>query len=375
MTTRKYNLMSASASTDDMNTAAPTSLTIKANPNGKLSVKGLALWSTGTFFGIGSGVDGDTFTTSDLDAMVQAHNEVGGDLRPRVYAGHHTHAYLKMLARPQGEITALRRVGRFLLADHDNVSPDFWRKATADGARLSPDVRLNYSDQKSGKTYPLSVVGLGVLGAVSPANMTLPALDGYDLATHYADGAQQRAYGDGVVRSYSGLTLPADQNWKTVALEALKAAQDLDDDDEEDEAEYAAARYARQRGQHRNPEPEGFPEFMTPPLDPTPRNALKNALDFLITDMINARSFAAMGAKKTRPGGATWKDKAGGPDWHGERHRHPTLDAAHRYGQALGIAVLHVAKRLKKTLADDPRKHLAHLAHGLAHALHPGGEE
>lgn len=185
-------------------------LKISTNPDGTLKISNLAVWSEiSGVHGHGSPPEGDSFTTSDLDAMVAAHSEVGDRLRPRMYSGHPLNPMLKMLARPQGEIKRLRREGKFLLADLDGVNPEFWEKARKDGARLSPDVKLGHRDQVTGKTYPLAVVGLGVLGAVQPANSLLPALDTYHI-THYHDAAQVRAYGgDADIRSYAGPQLPA----------------------------------------------------------------------------------------------------------------------------------------------------------------------
>lgn len=182
-----------------------TELQITRRPDGKLDIRGLALWSTGTFHGHGSPPEGDVFKTSDLDAMVTAHQEIGGNLSPRMYAGHPLNPTLKMLARPQGEIKHLRRDGKFLLADLDGVNAEFWRKAQEDNARFSPDVKLGHVDQRSGKTYPLSIVGLGVLGSVQPANGLLPSLAEYQ-TNYYSDA---RAYSEGDVRSYTGEILPA----------------------------------------------------------------------------------------------------------------------------------------------------------------------
>lgn len=183
------------------------SLSITTRPDGKLDIQGLAIWASGTYHGHGSPPEGDTFTTAELDEMVKAHNEVGTNLRPRMYAGHPLNPWLKMLARPQGEITRLYREGDVLKADLKGVDKTFWKKAQSDGARLSPDVKLNHHDHRKNKIYPMAVVGLGVLGAVQPANNGLPALDEYKVL-HYADNAQARAYGEGDVRSYtSGLTV------------------------------------------------------------------------------------------------------------------------------------------------------------------------
>jgi hypothetical protein len=184
-------------------------LNVTTQGDGRLSIGGLKIWSAVRGVkGYGSPEEGDTFTNDDLDAMVNAHNKVGNHLRPRLYAGHPLNPMLKMLARPQGEITGLKREGDFLVADLKNVDPAFWKKAQMDGARLSPDVKLGHKDQRTGETFPLSVVGVGVLGSVQPANQLLPALDDYT-TNYYADDAQQRAYGDGDIKSYAGEILPA----------------------------------------------------------------------------------------------------------------------------------------------------------------------
>ena len=192
-------------------------LRVESRPDGRLNLYGLQVWSTGVFHGHNSPPEGDTFTESDLDEMVRAQEEAGESLRPRMYSGHPLNPWLKMLARPKGEIKRLYRDGKVLKADLEGVDKDFWAQAQKDGARLSPDVKLGHKDHKNNKVYPLAVVGLGVLGAVPPANNSLPPLDGYSSTTHYAasptaqfaDNAQARAYGDGDVRSYaSEFTLP-----------------------------------------------------------------------------------------------------------------------------------------------------------------------
>lgn len=203
---------------------------VERRSDGKLDIKGLNIWSAVKgVVGYGSPAEGDTFTRDDLDAMVQAHQEVGDRLRPRLYAGHPLNTTLKMLARPKGEIKRLYREGDFLRADLEGVDPDFWQKATADGARLSPDMKLGHRDQRTGKHYPLSIVGVGVLGSVQPANQLLPALDEY-VVNHYADAAQQRAYGEpDSLRSYAGPTLRPEMAlaspWQPV-LEALRRHSD-----------------------------------------------------------------------------------------------------------------------------------------------------
>lgn len=202
-------------------------LNVSTQDDGRLSIQGLRIWSAVKGVkGYGSPEEGDTFTNDDLDAMVTAHKAVGGSLRPRLYPGHPLNPMLKMLARPQGEITDLRRDGNFLLADLKNVDPLFWKKSTQDGARLSPDVKLGHIDQRTGQSFPLSVVGVGVLGAVQPANGLLPALDDYQVHYYAMDDAQARAYSEGDVRSYAGEALPKGDAPSTKfsrALEVLRS--------------------------------------------------------------------------------------------------------------------------------------------------------
>lgn len=164
--------------------------------DGTLTIRGLPIWSTGVFHGYGSPPEGDRFTVEDLDEMVRAHREIGARLAPRVYPGHPLNPMLKLFARPKGRITNLYREGNYLLADLEGVDPEFWEAAQRDGARLSPDVRFGYTDPASGKRYEKVIVGLGVLGAVPPANTLLPSLDQFR-AHYYA------AYGEGDVRIYA----------------------------------------------------------------------------------------------------------------------------------------------------------------------------
>lgn len=174
-------------------------LKVEKRPDGKLKVKGLKIWSTGRFRGYGSPKEGDQFTPADLDAMVQTHKEIGSRLDPRMYPGHPVMPTLKLFTRPKGQITEVYRDGEFLRADLDNVDPKFWNEAKEDNARFSPDVAFNYLDPATGKTYPLAVVGLGVLGAANPANTRLPALGQYE---QHMYAARTRAYGGAEVRSY-----------------------------------------------------------------------------------------------------------------------------------------------------------------------------
>lgn len=201
-------------------------LRIETRPDGRLNIYGLAMWSTGTFHGHGSPPEGDKFTEADLDAMQKAHEEVGSKLKPRMYAGHPLNPMLKMLARPQGTIKKLYRNGSKLYGDLEGVDKTFWEKAQSDDARFSPDVKLGHRDPETGKRYPYAVVGLGVLGAVQPANGLLPSLSDYQVH-YYSDAAQQRAYGDGSeIRSYAGLSVPASDTTlsprKVAVLNALR---------------------------------------------------------------------------------------------------------------------------------------------------------
>lgn len=191
-------------------------LEISKRPDGKLAIKGLRIWSVGTFRGYGSPKNGDQYTQADLDKMAQAHKEIGAKLDPRAYPGHPLNPGLKLFARPQGHITDIRREGDFLLADLDGVNETFWQKAQEDQARFSPDVKFNHLDPDTGKTYPLAVVGLGVLGAAQPANTKLPSLGQYETTHYYASRSASyagdlRSYADGfdahgVYRSAKGVT-------------------------------------------------------------------------------------------------------------------------------------------------------------------------
>lgn len=174
-------------------------LKVTTQSNGKLSVSGLRIWSTGIFRGYGSPPEGDEFTTGELQAMADTHAEIGHKLKPRAYPGHPLNPMLKMMARPKGQITRLHRDGDNLVADLKDVDPKFWDKAMEDDARFSPDVKFGHLDPETGKRYPIAVVGLGVLGAVQPANSRLPSLQEYQV-NYYAQAA--RAYGEGDIRSY-----------------------------------------------------------------------------------------------------------------------------------------------------------------------------
>lgn len=169
---------------------------VERNPDGTLRIQGLPIWSVGIFHGYGSPPEGDQFTERDLDEMVRAHQDLRERLDPRVYPGHPLNPLLKLFARPKGRIVNLYREGSYLLADLDGVDPEFWEGAQKDGARLSPDIRFGYVDPATGKRYEKVVMGLGVLGAVPPANTLLPSLDQYR-AHYYA------AYGEGDIRTYA----------------------------------------------------------------------------------------------------------------------------------------------------------------------------
>lgn len=188
--------MTSSVGNADLMALGPT-LRVEKKPNGKLKVEGLRIWSVGTFHGYGSPPEGDTFTHEDLDRMVEAFRELKDRVDPRIYPGHPLNPLLKLFARPKGRIANLRRDGDYLVADLDDVDPDFWQKAMEDGARLSPDIKFGHRDPKTGKHYPFVLMGLGVLGAAPPANTLLPSLDSY--VSHYYTAA----YGEGEVRSYA----------------------------------------------------------------------------------------------------------------------------------------------------------------------------
>lgn len=123
---------------------------------------------------------GDVYTTDDLDAMVNAYQELKSRVEPPLKLGHD----FRPEAPAVGWITSVRRDGDKLLADikdipdevYDAVEKKLYKK-------ISAEIVLDYQDSVSEKTYPYVISGVALLGAKLPAITVL-----HDVTTHCFEG-------------------------------------------------------------------------------------------------------------------------------------------------------------------------------------------
>lgn len=125
--------------------------------------------------------NGDKYTVADLDAMVEAFNEL--DFSPALKLGH-----AQKESDAYGYVNNLRREGETLVADFENVDTDIQAKIDARKlSRVSAEVYWNF--KRNGKTYPR------VLGAVALLGHEIPGVAGLKpLHFNFGDDADRRCY-------------------------------------------------------------------------------------------------------------------------------------------------------------------------------------
>ena len=131
-------------------------------------------------FSSGGPFNGDFYTDADLDAMVDAFNQVG--FKPPIKLGHadgqeqlKNEEYRKIFGAPAlGQIGRIYRRGRKLFADFVNVPKHLAdlinRKAYS---RISAEIFWRYCCNATGKTFPRVLKAVSLLGAETPAITSL----------------------------------------------------------------------------------------------------------------------------------------------------------------------------------------------------------
>lgn len=161
------------------------------------------LLSTGTFFGIGSAPDGDTYTEADLDGIVEAAEKI--PLKRPLKLGHNKEQqFAQADGLPAvGWVENLRRVGDKLLGDLKGVAGKVADLIEGGAYRArSAELRWDYEDA-DGTVYPRVFTGLALLGADIPAVTRLDdivalyseevgELHAYTVGEEGESGAQER---------------------------------------------------------------------------------------------------------------------------------------------------------------------------------------
>ena len=158
-------------------------------------LRGVEIFSSGTW-------NGDSYSESDLDAMVSAFHSLG--VRPPVKLGHDEAQ--KWFGQRDGApalgwVSNLRRFGTKLVGDLVDVPDALHEMITSKRYRTkSAEVYWNYKDGE-GRIWPRVLRAVALLGADLPAVSNLQDLQ----MALMADGTRDiRAYGsDGDVRTYS----------------------------------------------------------------------------------------------------------------------------------------------------------------------------
>jgi hypothetical protein len=128
--------------------------------------------------------NGDKYTGSDLQAMIEAFGNVG--FEPTVKAGHadgqeslDEKEYRKIFGAPAlGYVHRIYRQGHKLLADLKQVPRRFANLIkTGTYKRISAEIYWNYKDEANGKTFPRVLKSVAFLGAEIPALTNLKAIE------------------------------------------------------------------------------------------------------------------------------------------------------------------------------------------------------
>ena len=133
-------------------------------------LKGVELLAVGTWDGHGCPDGGCEFTTKHIDQAVKADRELEGTFDAPVKLGHDDdQKLLQTDGYPAaGWVKNLRRVGEKLIGDLVKV-PEAVAKLIEAGAYRKRSVELKQDVEIDGKTYPLVLTGLALLGADLPA--------------------------------------------------------------------------------------------------------------------------------------------------------------------------------------------------------------
>lgn len=137
-------------------------------------IQNVEILATGTW----TTMSGQTIeiTERDLDEIVANFYELSGRIKPFLKLGHEKDEKQTLLTGypALGWMHNVRRVGTKMLSDLKKV-PDLVNKLIDAGAyrRISAEIKRNWTDPTTGKTYDRVLVAAGILGAVAPAIDTL----------------------------------------------------------------------------------------------------------------------------------------------------------------------------------------------------------
>lgn len=144
---------------------------------------GIEIFSVGVW-------NGDEYSASDLDAMVEANAVLGDRLNAPLKLGHDdAQKFLQDSGLPSfGWVENLRREGEKLLADIRGIPQKIF-ELIQNGAyrKRSAEILWDWDDKESGRTFSRVLCGLALLGAELPAVQTLDdilALYGGQASSH-----------------------------------------------------------------------------------------------------------------------------------------------------------------------------------------------
>jgi hypothetical protein len=157
-------------------------------------VRGVEIFAPGNW-------NGDEYTESDLDSMVESFYALKGRVDPPVKLGHTSDEFNTELARKMGVepevvtgeqgkgqialgwVENLRRKGSILVADFTNVPEPLAELIESRSYRkVSAEIYIDWKD--SGNNYPLVLCGVALLGAEPPAVSTISGLEKVAVYSH-----------------------------------------------------------------------------------------------------------------------------------------------------------------------------------------------
>lgn len=123
------------------------------------------------------------YTVDDLDQIVEANNELKGEIKPPVKLGHNENQKILDGMPAAGWLTNFCRVGSKIFADLKSVPGKIAKLIRAGGyRRVSVEVGKNYLSE-AGKKYPKLIRAIALLGADIPRIKTLD-----DIVALYSKG-------------------------------------------------------------------------------------------------------------------------------------------------------------------------------------------